>query len=100
MPLNLKLECNREVLNNGLVVLISENPKVPLVSLNAYVLAGQDQNPPDKPGLAAFTARMLDEGTENYDYEAMAELLEGSGGALSIFSQRELSGINLNLKTE
>lgn len=100
MPLNLNLKCYREVLSNGLVLLISENHKVPLISLNAYVLAGQDQNPPDKPGLAAFTARMLDEGTENYDYAAMAELLEGSGGALSIFSQRELSGINLNLKAE
>jgi zinc protease len=100
MPLKLNLKCDRQRLDNGLVMLISENHKVPLVSLNAYVLAGQDQNPPDKPGLAAFTARMLDEGTENYDYREMAELLEGAGGALSIFSQRELSGINLHLKAE
>ncbi len=100
MPLKLNLQCDRELMDNGLVMLVSENHKVPLVSLNAYVLAGQDQNPPDKPGLAAFTARMLDEGTENYDYSTMAELLEGAGGALSIFSQRELSGINLQLKTE
>ncbi len=100
MPLNLNLKCDREQLDNGLVMLFSENHKVPLVSLNAYVLAGQDQNPLDKPGLAAFSARMLDEGTETYDYAEMAELLEGAGGALSIFSQRELSGINLQLKTE
>ncbi|RPJ56650.1 MAG: insulinase family protein [Acidobacteria bacterium] len=100
MPLKLNLKCGRERLDNGLVLLISENHKVPLVSLNAFVLAGQDQNPPDKPGLAAFTARMLDEGTENYDYSQMADVLEGAGGALSIFSQRELSGINLQLKAE
>ena len=100
MPLTLNLKCDRERLDNGLVMLVSENHKVPLVSLNAFVLAGQDQNPPDRPGLASFTARMLDEGTENYDYSKMAELLEGAGGALSIFSQRELSGINLQLKAE
>jgi len=100
MPLKLNLKCERQRLDNGLVILVSENHKVPLVSLNAFVLAGQDQNPPEKPGLAAFTARMLDEGTENYDYAKMAELLEGVGGALSIFSQRELSGVNMQLKTE
>ncbi len=100
MPLTLNLKCDRERLDNGLVMLVSENHKVPLVSLNAFVLAGQDQNPPDKPGLASFTARMLDEGTENYDYSEMAELLEGAGGALSIFSQRELSGVNLQLRAE
>jgi zinc protease len=100
MPLTLDLKCDRQRLVNGLVMLVSENHKIPLVSLNAYVLAGQDQNPPDKPGLAAFTARMLDEGTENYDYSQMAELLEGAGGALSIFSHRELSGVSLQLKAE
>ncbi|MFB3901933.1 MAG: M16 family metallopeptidase [Acidobacteriota bacterium] len=100
MPLKLKLTFERKQLDNGLVMLVSENHKVPLVSLHAYILAGQDQNPPDKPGLAAFTARMLDEGTENYDYSELAELIEGAGGALGIFSQRELSGISLQLKTE
>jgi zinc protease len=93
-------EFERVLFDNGLVLLVSENRRLPLVSLNAFVLAGLDQNPMDQPGLASMTARMLDEGTERYDYRQIAEMLEGTGSALSIFSQRELSGINLQIKSE
>jgi zinc protease len=100
MALKPEIRRDRIVLNNGLVVLVSENPKLPLVSLNAYVLAGLDQNPMDRNGLASLTARMLDEGTEKFDYRTIAEILEGSGGCLSIFSVREVSGINMQIKAE
>ena len=49
-------------LPNGLTVLVSERPGLPVVSANLVVRTGSDANPADKPGLANFTAAMLDEG--------------------------------------
>ena len=50
-------------LPNGLTVLVNERPGLPLVSANLVVRTGSGANPVDKPGLANFTAAMLDEGT-------------------------------------
>ncbi len=94
------LECQRHRFDNGLTVLISENRRLPLASLNVYVLAGANQNPIDRPGLAALTVRLLDEGTAHYTPRQMARLVEGIGGGLSTFSQREISGAALNLESK
>ena len=40
-----------------------EQHSLPMVSANIIMLSGSDRNPPDQPGLASFTAEMLDEGT-------------------------------------
>jgi zinc protease len=58
-------EPQRFQLANGLTVLLVEQHKLPIVSANLVVLAGSEANPADKPGLASFTADMLDEGTAN-----------------------------------
>lgn len=90
----------RTGLDNGLVLLVSENQRVPLISIHGFVLAGTDQNPPDQPGTAFLTASLLDEGTERYNFQEMAALIEDTGGSVSIFSQREASGISLEMKSE
>ncbi len=87
----------RHRLPNGLRLLISENRRLPLLSLTACVVAGADQNPAGRPGLANLTARLLDEGTEAYPAEELAELVEGTGGVLGTYSVRELSGLGFNL---
>ena len=50
-------------LPNGLTVLVNERPGLPIVSASLVVKTGSGANPADKPGLANFTAAMLDEGT-------------------------------------
>jgi zinc protease len=50
-------------LSSGLNVMLVEQHNLPVVAANIIVLSGSDQNPPDQPGLASFTAGMLDEGT-------------------------------------
>lgn len=100
MAFKVDLKCERLRLDNGLILLLSESRRIPLVSLNAFVLAGLDQNPLDQPGLASLTARLLDEGTQKYDYLQIARIVEGAGGAMTVFSQRELSGISLQIRSE
>jgi zinc protease len=52
----------RRTLPNGLRLLTVEHHRVPLVSVLLLVPAGAAADPPDRPGLAAITADMLDEG--------------------------------------
>ncbi len=82
--------------DSGLLVLVSENDRLPLLSLNAFVVAGADQNPLGRSGLAALTCRLLDEGTEKRTASQIAEAVENAGASLSTFSDRELSGISLD----
>jgi len=50
-------------LPNGLRVLLVEQHSLPIVSINIIAISGSDRNPVEYPGLASFTADMLDEGT-------------------------------------
>lgn len=89
---------HRSLLPNGLKFLIYPNPRVPLVSLNAFVRVGKDQNPSGGPGTASLTLRLLDEGTDRYSADQLSELIETAGGSLTTFSQRELSGVCFQLR--
>lgn len=82
---------------NGLRVIAYPQRRLPLLSLNAFVLSGKDQNPFDAPGTSCLTSRLLDQGTEQYDHDQLAGILESTGGHLSTFSQREMSGLSLQL---
>ena len=88
----------RRVWNNGLVLLTCPNDRLPVVSVNAFVLAGTDQNPLRQPGLAALASRMLEEGTAKYGADDISRLVEDSGSHLSTFCQHELTGISLHLR--
>ena len=50
-------------LSNGLRVFYSERPGLPLVAASLVFRRGSGANPIDHPGLASFTARMLQQGT-------------------------------------
>ena len=56
-------EIHRTTLANGLLVCTVEHHQVPLVSVLAMVPVGASADPPDRPGLAAITGDMLDEGS-------------------------------------
>lgn len=93
------LHSERYQLDNGLIILHCQNGDLPIVSVNAFIRAGKDQNPEDQPGLASMTSRLLDEGTEGYNSQELSALIEGVGGELSTFSERELTGICLQLNS-
>ena len=50
-------------LSNGLNVLFNERPGLPLVAASVVIRRGSGANPLDRPGLASFTSRMLQQGT-------------------------------------
>jgi len=58
---------------NGMKVYLIEEHELPVVSASLVTLAGGEDNPKDKPGLAAFTARLLTEGTATRSSTQLAD---------------------------
>jgi zinc protease len=71
-------------LSNGLTVLIMENHRLPLISLQ-YNLSGAGPifEPPNVPGLAGTTAQMLREGTKTKSSVQIAEQMDQLGASIS-----------------
>ena len=76
------LDVHSHTLNNGLTILLVENPSLPTVSMTASVLAGARHDHESKAGLAIMVSRLLDEGTENRTSLEIADAIESVGGAI------------------
>lgn len=82
-------------LANGLTVVHVAKPGIPLVSAVLVVRGGQDANPIDRPGLAGFTAAMLQEGTSTRSSQALSDEIADLGAELTIASGREDARVEL-----
>jgi len=60
-------------LPNGLTVIHYDNPALPLVSAALVLRSGSDANPTRYPGLAGFTAQMLEQGTDTRSATQIAD---------------------------
>jgi predicted Zn-dependent peptidase len=75
-------EIHRRTLSNGLRVWSVEHRQVPLASVLVVVPAGAAADPRDRPGLAALTGDMLDEGAGDRSALEMHEALGRIGAQL------------------
>jgi zinc protease len=74
----------RHVLDNGLVLLLLENHRLPIVVAEAHVGQVRLHEPEAEAGVAALTGRLLDEGTSRHSGPAIAESIENVGGSLTL----------------
>ena len=72
----------QHLMGNGVRVLAHDLPGQHVLSLRVVVPTALTAEPPGKEGIAAMTARLLDEGTSAHDAEAFAELMERHGMVL------------------
>lgn len=82
-------------LPNGLRVVVVQQHEQPAVSLRLLVRAGQAQDPKEKPGVAALTGALLDQGTRTKSASQLAEAIDYVGGGLSTGAGSDLSFINV-----
>ncbi len=75
-------EIHRHTLDNGLRVWTIEHDAVPLVSFLAMLPVGASADPQERPGLAAITSDMLDEGCGDLDAMELHDALGRIGGHL------------------
>jgi zinc protease len=74
-------------LSNGLTLVLLEDHKLPTVTLTLWIRPGQLADPSDLPGLAAFTADMLTEGTAHRTSDQIAGEVDSLGASLSAASR-------------
>jgi zinc protease len=72
-------KASEATLPNGLTLVVVENHKLPTFSAQLVVRGGGLSDPADKPGLAMFTAALLDEGTAARTSEQLAAQFDGLG---------------------
>jgi zinc protease len=78
----------RSALPNGVVALAQETPATPAVTINATLHTGSVAEPSHLPGLAYFTSRLVDRGTERMNAEEIADAVDGRGVTLNVGSTR------------
>jgi zinc protease len=69
-------------LANGMKVYLIEEHALPVLGASLVTLAGSEDNPKDKPGLAAFASRMLTEGTTTRSSTELANEIAQIGASL------------------
>ena len=86
----------RFTLANGLTIVHIPKPGLPLVSASLVLRAGQMANPLSQPGLASFTAAMLQEGTTTRSSQQLADQIANLGATLSTNAGSEGARINVS----
>jgi len=76
-------DISRTTLNNGIVVLIRRNEYSPSVVITGYLTSGSQFDPPERLGLAHFTALALMRGTQRRNFQQIYDALESAGASLS-----------------
>lgn len=84
-------------LPNGLRVLFIPHGTLPIVHATLVTRGGQADDPADLPGLAAFTAEMLDEGAAGMSSLELASELELLGANLSTNAGTDAATVNLHV---
>ena len=70
------------VLDNGLEVVVIEQPNMPIISLDVYFAGGSTAAPQDLPGLAGMTGDLISRGTATRSAQDIAGAIEQVGGAV------------------
>src|SRR5712692_7112400 len=80
---------HREVLPNGIVLLVAERPAVPIVAVRVFTRAGAVFDPPDRAGLANLTGALLTRGTAKRTGQQLDAAIEFVGGRLEAGAGRD-----------
>jgi len=88
---------HREVLPNGMVLLVAERPTIPIVVVRLYLRAGSVYDPPDAGGLANLTADMLTRGTVKRTGPELDRAIEFVGGSLEGDAGRDGATLSLSV---
>src|SRR5512138_1636377 len=88
---------HREVLPNGIVLLVAERPAVPIVAVRVFTRAGAVFDPPDRGGLANLTGAVLTRGTAKRSAPEIDAAIEYVGGSLEAGAGRDGLTVSLSV---
>jgi len=81
----------------GIKMIGMKSDEIPTVALDLTINGGHkmDANDPTKSGLASLTASMMNESTENFTSEEIAEELEKLGSSINIFAGNTSTSVSM-----
>src|ERR1019366_2119367 len=86
-------------LQDGLTVIYNYRAGLPVVAANLVFNSGSGANPVERPGLASFTANMLQQGTETRNAPKIADESALLGPALSSGASMDSSSVGASSLT-
>jgi zinc protease len=84
-------------LGNGVPVWVASMHDVPVVQVSLVIRAGSSEDPPERPGVASFTAAMIDEGAGTRDALELADAIEYLGASLVTGSSYDATTVRLGV---
>jgi len=91
----------RSKLKNGMSLLLVENHALPIVSMALVIPgAGAAVDPAAKPGLASFTADLLDEGAGDLTAIQIAEEQDRLGATIRAYADVDTAGVSVSTLTK
>ena len=84
----------RVELPNGIVLLVYENHASPAAVVRGHLRAGSLFDSDELPGVAAFTAEVVERGTDSRSFQAIAEETESVGAAIDFGAGVHLVGFS------
>jgi zinc protease len=88
---------HREVLANGIVLLVAERPGVPIVAVRVFLRAGATFDPADQAGLANLTGALVTRGTAKHTGPQLDAAIEFVGGSLEAGAGRDGMSASLSV---
>lgn len=94
-------EITEHQLDNGIILLLSEDRSFPTITVNVRNSAGFIHDPPDKIGLADLTAQLLRTGgTEQYSANDLNRKLDNSAISLSVNARTLSTSVYMSFLSE
>lgn len=91
------MTAKRTVLNNGMVLLTSEQRTLPMVSIELLIDAGSRFEPADQAGLANLTSRLLLYGTKQRSASQISEALDFIGASLEASCGQDTASMSMTM---
>jgi zinc protease len=88
-------QLHRTVLNNGLVILVTENPVADIIAARLFLRVGTGHERASEAGLFALLTSLLTKGTDHLSSMEIAEQVESMGASLSSDTSADYSLLSL-----
>jgi zinc protease len=95
-----KKSVRRLKLKNGLSVLLMENHKSPVVSVQMWVKTGSADETKGEEGISHFIEHLVFKGTDKYGVGGIASTVEAAGGELNAYTSFDQTVFYVNISRE
>jgi zinc protease len=91
------MTAKRTVLNNGMVLLTSEQRALPMVSIELLIETGSRYEPADQAGLANLTSKLLIYGTKQRTAVQISDTLDFIGTSLEAGCGQDTTSVSMTV---